>query len=172
MSLQFDPNTQEILFKDRVVGRYTHEAGRSQLQIDISFECDPDTGIVPLCWLASELAQIGADKSTTPSPDLKIETDEDSLTDPLPVVRYLTEKEIKVSSYVWCFHKSDVDQWPSPLHGHAYDHRLKLDAITGYVYDTVTRKHCFHLKKKELKKVHDTLRASKDFAEKAALHLG
>ena len=70
---------------------------------------------------------------------------------------------MKRGSFVWDFHKSDADPWPSLLHGHDYDKGLKLDAITGQVYDVVTKTCCKVLKEKDLKAIQDALRKSKDF---------
>jgi hypothetical protein len=101
-------------------------------------------------------------------PDLTIETPEDSTTEELPSTRFLIERIVRQGNYIWEFHKADVDSWPSLLHGHEYAKALKLDAITGQIYDAVTRKFVFSLKPKHLEIVQDELRASKDFAEKVA----
>jgi hypothetical protein len=71
----------------------------------------------------------------------------------------------------WEFHKTDADPWPSMLHGHFYDARLKLDAITGKIYNS-ERQHCSNLKEKELRRVQLALLNSKDYTERARLHLG
>lgn len=74
--------------------------------------------------------------------------------------------------YIWKFHKSDTDNWPSPLHGHDYDKGLKLDAITGDIYDVGTRGRCKTLKGGDLQAVQAELRASKDFGEAVATLIG
>jgi hypothetical protein len=84
------------------------------------------------------------------------------------ISRFLTEKQVKRGGYIWKFHKSDADNWPSPLHGHDYDKGLKLDAITGDIYDVGTRARCKTLKVGDLQAVQDELRASKDFKEAVA----
>ncbi|MGY4501197.1 hypothetical protein ACVWYH_005128 [Bradyrhizobium sp. GM24.11] len=101
-------------------------------------------------------------------PLLTVETSEDSIAEEFEVVRYLTEKQVKRGGYIWKFHKSDADDWPSPLHGHDYDKGLKLDAITGDIYDVGTRELCKTLKASDLQAVQAKLRASKDFKEAIA----
>ena len=54
------------------------------------------------------------------------------------------------------------------MHGHDYDKGLKLDAITGNIYDVGTRERCKALKAKHLQDVQAELRASKDFKEAVA----
>jgi hypothetical protein len=105
-------------------------------------------------------------------PDLSIETPEDSATEELPSTRFLIERTVRQGNYIWEFHKTDVDSWPSLLHGHDYARALKLDAITDQIYDAVTRKFLRSLKPKHLKIVQDKLRASKDFAEKVTQLIG
>ena len=63
------------------------------------------------------------------------------------------------------FHKSDPDDWPSPLHGHDYDKGLKLDAITGEVYECRDKGAVQNSEKERLKAVQAKLRKSKDFTE-------
>ena len=76
----------------------------------------------------------------------------------------LLEKHVKRGSYIWDFHKTDADPWPSRLHGHDYQKGLKLDAVTGNVYDVGTRQCCKKLKPKHLLEIQEKLRKSKDFA--------
>jgi hypothetical protein len=67
----------------------------------------------------------------------------------------------------WVFHKNDPDPWPSLLHGHHNSEPLKLDAITGGIYNIHTRQLVQTLKKTNLQWVHEQLLASKDFGDKA-----
>jgi hypothetical protein len=71
----------------------------------------------------------------------------------------------------WQFHKTDPDPWPSPLHGHHCEEPIKLDAITGELWEIPTRKRVGRLKREELKRIQGDLLRSKDFAEKSRLHL-
>jgi hypothetical protein len=71
----------------------------------------------------------------------------------------------------WKFHKTDVDPWPSRLHGHHSSLPLKLDAITGNIFNVHTRRCVQRLRRKELVRIHVVLLASKDFAEKASVLL-
>jgi hypothetical protein len=51
------------------------------------------------------------------------------------------------------------------LHGHDYEKGLKLDVLTGRIYDVGSRQLCRTLKAKRLKSIQDELRASEDFRE-------
>lgn len=76
----------------------------------------------------------------------------------------LYEILIRGDNYKWRFYKNDVDNWPSKLHGHDYDKKLKLDAFTGDIYNVNSRKKVSKLNKKSLKKVQDKLKSSSDFS--------
>ena len=67
----------------------------------------------------------------------------------------------------WVFHKNDPDPWPSTLHGHHSERPLKLDAITGFIYNIKTREHVQSLRQKALLPIQTKLLASKDFGERA-----
>ena len=86
-------------------------------------------------------------------------------------MRLLTEKTIKQKGYVWRFHKNDADQWPSKLHGHEYHKNLKIDAITGEIYDAGTRELCMKLNVKKLEAIQSELRASPDFVALVAKYI-
>jgi hypothetical protein len=172
MALEFDPMTGKISYQGKEVGTYTYKDGRGQVHLDIKYECDADLWVVPLSYFSIGLNKLPSNQVKVAPADLLIETDEESLTDLRSVPRFLTEKEIKAGSYVWSFHKTDSDNWPSALHGHEYEHRLKLDVLTGNIYDVVTRQHYASLKREDLAKVRDELRKSKDFSEKVQVLLG
>jgi hypothetical protein len=67
----------------------------------------------------------------------------------------------------WKFHKTDVDPWPSLLHGHHSQRPLKLDAITGEIFNIHTRERVQKMKPRELARVQAELLDSKDFSERA-----
>jgi hypothetical protein len=160
--LQFDGETGKITYKGREVGEHIFAHGRSTVRLNIEYETGDDW-IVPLCWLAIGLAKLPENQ---PSPVLlTLKTSENGIKETYDVTRLLLEKQVKRSGYVWDFHKSDADPWPSPLHGHDYEKGLKLDAITGEIYDTATRERCKVLKRRHLKSVQQELRQSKDFAD-------
>jgi hypothetical protein len=173
MALEFDQMTGKILYQGKEVGTCTSKDGRSVVHIDITYECSAsEDWAVPLSHFSHGLNKLASNQMDVSPADLVIETSEDSLTGQRSVPRFLTEKEIKAGSYVWSFHKTDADNWPSALHGHEYEHRLKLDVLTGRIYDVVTRQHYASLKKKDLETVRDELRKAKDFSEKARALLG
>ncbi len=78
-------------------------------------------------------------------------------------VRMLTEKTVKGDGHKWVFHKNDADHWPSDFHGHDYENNLKLDLVSGKIFDVGTRQSCGKLKGTSLKMVRDELEKSKDF---------
>jgi hypothetical protein len=160
MSLQFDPRTGKITYRGKEVGEHIFENGRSRVLLNIEYEGEGDW-VVPLSWFAYGLSMLAENQPAQAL--LTIETSEISIADEFEVLRYLTEKQVKRGGYIWVFHKTDVDDWPSPLHGHDYDKGLKLDAVTGDIYDVGTRERCKTLKAGDLKAVQAELRASKDF---------
>jgi len=162
MSLQFDPSTGKITYRGKEVGEHISKDGRYIVRLTIEYKADDDW-VVPLSWFAYGLSKLAENQPAQTL--LTVETSDDSIDEEYEVVRFLTEKQVKRGNYIWMFHKSDPDDWPSPLHGHDYDKGLKLDAITGEVYDVGTRALCKTLKKKDLKAVQAKLRKSKDFTE-------
>lgn len=160
MSLQFDPNTRKVTYMGKEVGECIFKEGRSTVRLNIEYESGDDWS-VPLSWFALGLSLIA--ENQPPVALLTIETQANGVAKEFEGVRLLTEKQVKRHGYIWKFHKSDADNWPSPLHGHDYDKGLKLDAITGKIYDAATRTLCAALKASELKCVQDELRKSKDF---------
>lgn len=165
MSLQFDPSTGKITYRGKEVGEHIFKDGHSTVRLNIEYE-GGDDWIVPLSWFAHGLSLLAENQPAPPL--LTVETSEDSIAEEFEVVRYLTEKQVKRGGYIWRFHKSDADDWPSPLHGHDYDKGLKLDAITGDVYDVGTQARCKTLKAGDLQAIQAQLRASKDFKEAVA----
>jgi uncharacterized protein YfkK (UPF0435 family) len=127
---------------------------------------------VPLSWFAYGLSHLAKHKSQEPVVSLTIETDEAEIAEEYEVLRLLTEKIVKRSGHIWKFNKTDADQWPSALHAHDYDKNLKLNALTGDIYDASTRQRCKRLSTKELDRIHDELRKSKDFAARITDLLG
>lgn len=166
MPLEYDPNTSEIIYEGKVIGRYTFEDGVARVSLDITYECDPDEWIVPLAWFACGLRHLEKHKPQEKTVALTLETAETEIAEEYQVRRYLTEITVKRSGYVWRFHKNDPDHWPSLLHGHDYEKHLKLDALTGDIYDAGTRYKCKKLSSKELARIHTELRSSSDFADK------
>ena len=81
---------------------------------------------------------------------LEVKTPEDGIETEFDVPRFVTEKQIKRNGYIWKFHKTDADHWHSELHGHDYEKALKLDFITGSIYDVGTGQQCETLKVAQL----------------------
>jgi hypothetical protein len=72
----------------------------------------------------------------------------------------------------WIFHKNDADPWPSKLHGHHNERPLKLDAISGFIYNIKTREHVQTLRQRELVRIQIALMKSKDFGDRARALVG
>lgn len=162
MSLQFDPETGKITYKGREVGEHVFKEGTSTVKLNIEYTTAGEW-VVPLSWFAHGLAQLP--ENDTPQSLLTLECPENSIAEEFDVPRLLTEKIVKRKPYVWEFHKTDADPWPSPLHGHDYEKGLKLDVLTGKIYDVGTRQHCKTIKDSSLSDIRAELRASKDFSE-------
>lgn len=165
MSLHIDPTTKKIIYRGKEVGECILKDGRCTVRLNIEYQGGNDW-IVPLSWFAYGLSSLAENQPV--SALLVVKTSEESIDEEFKVERFLTEKQVKRSGYIWKFHKSDSDNWPSELHGHDYDKGLKLDAISGNIYDAGTRSLCKTLKKGALQAVQDELRASKDFKEAVA----
>ena len=101
-----------------------------------------------------------------------LNSDEGDIAEEYSVSRMLTERTVRQGGYIWVFHKNDVDHWPSALHAHDYDKNLKLDALTGEIYDAATKQRCGKLKTAKLEEIHGELRRSKDFTDKIVELLG
>ena len=54
----------------------------------------------------------------------------------------------------WIFHLTDEDPFPSVLHGHCEEEKLKLDGFNGKIHHEKDKTSFDNLTKKELKKLH------------------
>jgi hypothetical protein len=165
MSLAYDPRTSKLYYNGQEVGRYEYQDGRARVTLNLTYECDADYWIVPISYFDLGLSKLPQE---TKEVICEIETPEDSIEREYEVDIFLTEKTVKRNGYAWRFHKQDDDPWPSSLHAHDYEKGLILDAITGDIYDKVTRKHCKDLKKSHLAYIHAELRKSDDFKARMA----
>jgi hypothetical protein len=172
MPIEFDPTTSEIRYEGQVVGRYDYKDGVSRVSLNLTYECGPEEWVVPLSWFAYGLAKLEKHQPRENTVAMVVNTDETDIAEEYPVLRLLTERTVRQAGYIWVFHKSDADHWPSALHAHDYDKNMKLDALTGDIYDAATKQLCAKLKAKKLEEIHRELRQSKDFADKIAQLLG
>jgi hypothetical protein len=168
MGLQLKPDTGEILYDGDVVGEHSLKDGKHQVTINISYETDEDWAI-PLIHFGVGLKKLKPKKRN--QADLEIPSEEIDVDEVDGANIYLIEKTIKTGGYVWIFHKTDADNWPSSLHAHDYDRGLKLDAITGKIYDESTKQHCKTVKAKQLTNIHEQLCGSSDFKAKAKKYI-
>lgn len=162
MSLQIDPSTGVITYKGKKIGKHIFKDGVSTVRISLTYTTRGEA-IVPLSWLAYGLFKLP--ENTPSKPVLTIETADAAIAKEFDVPQLLVEKYVKRKGHVWDFHKTDADPWPSRLHGHDYEKGLKLDAVTGDIYDVATRTRCKTLKKKELRVIQAELRDCQDFKD-------
>lgn len=158
----------EIYYNGKKIGEliFDQESGHVFLLLNIESVSDQDRQLIVflLNGFVTKSNEIKRRKNSLQKASSK-ETSKDNL------VHVKNSNETKMSFIVklngeqWQFHKNDADPWPSKLHGH-HAHFV-LDAITGKVYDSVTRDFCYVMRQKELDKVQARLLSSKDFAEKA-----
>jgi hypothetical protein len=172
LPLEFDSNTSQITYEGKVVGEYTVQDGRARVRLDITYECNIDEWMVPLSWFASGLSHLAKHQQPSGETVISLNSDEDDIDEEYDTRRLLTEKKITRHGYIWKFNKTDVDPWPSELHGHDYDKHLKLDALTGLIYDVATRQCCKKLKAKKLAVIQTELRKSSDFADRIVALIG
>ncbi|PZP56506.1 MAG: hypothetical protein DI586_03405 [Micavibrio aeruginosavorus] len=163
--IQFNSETEEFIYKNKVVGSWKVENGHGRFHLDITYEVD-DVGISlgELLPKIAEVLKIHAEKEPPmKDPIVILETDEIDVEPIMPARRTLTEVTIKRGNHKWRFHLNDADPWPSIVHGHDYERNLKLDAFTGYIYDISTRNHCETLKKKKLNFIVAKLKENPEF---------
>lgn len=167
--LMFDPNSGEIRFRGKVIGSISHKNGKTLVEFNMIYEAGDDW-IVPLSYLRYGLREVGiAERHPT---ILFVQSSNDevyALPDPGPAL--LIEKELKQGWYVWTFHKSNADSWPSPLHGHDYERGLTINGIDGNIYDSATRTLVKTLKTKTLQRLHENIWKCKDLEALAYQHL-
>jgi hypothetical protein len=165
MPLKYDPTTSKITLNDQEVGEYFYSEGIARVRLNLTYECGSDEWVVPLSYFDYGLDQLTQYKAHNEIA-VRITSGEDAIAERYNVVRLLTEKSVKRDGYVWSFHNSDADNWPSAIHGHDYDKHLKLDVLTGKIYDAGTRQLCKKLTTAGLKAIQDELRGSKDFRDR------
>lgn len=166
----FSPDTGDVVFRGKKIGSISYAHGTTKVALNIAYESQDENWILPLSWLGHGLRQTGLDQHPPIVLDMPFDVEDvELIASSGPVL--LVEKTLKVDGRSWRFHKADADHWPSPLHGHDYDHGQVIDGITGAIYDKATKTRVGQLKPKKLDTMHEMLRASKDLAPLAAQHL-
>lgn len=154
-----------ITHNGRDIGTHAFVDGKHRVTVSFEYEVDKDLWFQPLVQLTMELDKLDPPPACGPVA-LTLNLVEEDLEELPGVTISLNEKTVVHRGYIWRFHKSDSDKWPSDLHAHDYDKGLKLDGYTGEVWDVGTRNHIGSLNKKALAVVHQELRSSKDFKDK------
>jgi len=165
MGLEFDLDGN-IIYRGEKVGNFRQEDGRSVVRINLEYATDGEEPLGPIVWLAHGLAQLPENQPSDAS--LVFESEQEDLEAPISGPALLVEKQIKIKGHNWVFHKADTDFWPSALHGHEYSYNLKIDALTGDIYNATSRKLVGKIKGQRLAELHLKLRESKDFSDRVA----
>ena len=147
-----------ILYKGKVVGSHSFADGISSVNLNISYSTHSDDWVTPISLLACGLAAL---EPPTERSIFTISTSEDEIGEVYEVPTALLEHWLRHNGHKWDFHMSDVDPWPSPFHAHDYSAGLKLDVITGHIYDVVSRKKVKTLRPKVVAEIHAKLRKAK-----------
>jgi hypothetical protein len=157
--LQFATDgTNNLIYLGKVVGTYDVKDGSCRVQLDIEFATRrTEDWVNVLGALVEALRKI---QPPAPKADYVFETSAEDV-EFVGGFQTLDEKYVSAGGDNWNFHKTDVDPWPSKLHGHSG--RQKLDAITGQIYDVNTRQQVGQLAKKPLARLQSALRGNKDF---------
>jgi hypothetical protein len=155
-----------ITYRGKDVGRITTEGNEVKVELNLTYSAtDPADAIAPVSYLATGLRKLESPPSPIVLQLITTEAEIDRLID-LPTL--LIERTIRQDGYVWQFHKTDVDPWPSALHAHDYERGLVLDAITGEIFVAATKKLSRTLSEKSRVRLHDEIRACKDLEATAA----
>lgn len=165
MTLQLDLKGSSVLYNGKRIGELVHKNGKTFVQLNLKYSATQENWIYPLIHLAEGLKRIETSVKVKTA-TFQISTAEEDIARRYKKPQSLLEVLITRKNYNWTFHKTDPDLWPSPLHGHDYARNLKLDAVSGHVYDIGTKQRCQTLRKKTLKSIQKALRDSKDFKAK------
>lgn len=156
----------KLVFDGETIATHEYRDGQHTVTINFSYSVNGEMWFQPVVDLVKCLRGFAEYKDVAPDLLLVLESEEDDVEILSGVVRRLDEKTVKGDGYKWRFHKNDADNFPSPLHGHDYERGLKIDALTGRIFDAATKNHCETLKAKGLDKLHRELKGSTDFKDK------
>jgi hypothetical protein len=163
--LQVDLDMTTILYRGKPVGRFEGDGDQKTITLDaLTFTTDTESAVMILGEFGASLRKI---EPPRPPTVLSVTTPVADVDETPGAIQLLTEKELKAGGYVWDFHKSDVDPWPSRLHAHEYEHNWKIDAITGEYFDATNHTSQGKLKPKALKDLQQQIWACKDLVELA-----
>jgi hypothetical protein len=165
MSITINAETGEIRYNGKVIGRHEHSNGVSKVSLSLEYEAGDDW-VVPISLFAYELQKIDLRRASKPELTVTTSTEYEDVKATSP--QFLAEFTTSVHGHTWSFHKSDRDAWPSVFHGHDYQNKLKVDVLTGNVYDAVTKSYRHKLSYKDLKHLRAELKSSKDFSDKCS----
>lgn len=168
MPLIYDPLTAEVTYNGNAVVHRTQVNGISRVTIQITYECQLSEWMVPVSWLDRGVAELARHQCAEKNVILTLTTNESDIEERYEVRRTLRERAVAGVQYIWRFHESNPESWPSPLDGHDYERGLVLDATAGRIYDAYTRNCCEKLSRRALARVQAELLASPYFGPKAA----
>lgn len=156
----------KLVFDGETIATHEYRDGQHTVTINFSYAVNGESWFQPVVDLVNGLERFPEYKDVAPEVLLLLEFDEDDVEILSGVMRRLDEKTVKGGGYKWRFHKNDADNFPSPLHGHDYERGLKIDALTGRIFDASTKNHCETLNSEGLDKLHRELMGSADFKDK------
>ncbi|MER9298646.1 hypothetical protein NKI38_19440 [Mesorhizobium sp. M0621] len=166
MSKTLTLDNGKLVFDGETIANHEYRDGQHIVTINFSYAVNGENWFRPVIDLVNGLKQLPEYKDVAPEVLLVLQSDEDDVEILSGVMRRLDEKTFKGDGYKWRFHKNDADNFPSPLHGHDYERGLKIDILTGRIFDASTKNHCETLRPKGLDKLHRELKASADFKDK------
>jgi hypothetical protein len=148
----------------RTVGGLNAGSAQGLLRVELAIELNSEDAIIFLQKVGAIYDMMVPARETVEI-DLGSEGDTKWPTPPT----LLLEHTIRVHGEQIRVHKSDQDEWPSDLHGHPLGRpREKIDVYTGDIYSIQNRKKVGRLGKKDLRRVHDSLREKDWAAQKLA----
>lgn len=165
-----DQENNTLIYKGKVVGRIERVDGSNVVSLRLDYsdvQIDDDHYAGPIAELGRVLRALEPPKETV----LTVETTNEDFAKIYPARQSLMEFWLKTKGYKWDFHKNDVDPWPSKFHAHDYAKHLKLDVITGVIFDVGSKEPTGKLNAKTLAKVHAKVRKTDALKDLAATYL-
>jgi hypothetical protein len=101
-----------VTYKGKVVATCTKGPTEEKVQVNLNYQTRPGDWMIPLIHFAQGLAKIEPPDSQAL---LEMSTTEEDIEEWFNVPRLLSEKVIARDGYIWKFHKTDPDPWPSPV---------------------------------------------------------
>lgn len=172
MPLQFDMHTAEITYEGHKVGEYRVENGVAKVTLDLTYECGIEEWIVPLSWFDYGLNLFAeAPSQTTGSRRRGRNRGRRHSRTLHGAASPYRKKPSSKPGTSGGFTKATLTRGRPSYMLMSTTGDLKLDAITGDIFDATTRVRCMRLKKGKLRDIQTQLRDSPDFSATVAHHI-